>query len=242
MINSSFKILVRCFKQSIFEEKCLGCRDLLLPSSPRTLCRECECLISQIYQELICKKCGALIKDGDSNICGNCTLTKNQKIKTHVSYGLYEGLLRELILKYKYKDRHSLVNYFAKMIFDVYKTFFDNKIDIVIPVPFDRKRPRTYEPTFLLVKKFGKMAGLSYKRNILYKKKSTPTQAGLSYKKRCSNLKGAFAVKNIKLLKGKRLLIIDDVYTTGTTLKECADVLSPFCLSISAITLAKVEI
>ena len=76
---------------------------------------------------------------------------------------------------------------------------------------------------------------------MLYKAKMTNPQVKCVGKERKKNLKGAFGVKNKKLIKGKRILIIDDVYTTGSTLKECAKVLlKSGAKSVDTLTVAKV--
>ncbi|MEN8153773.1 MAG: hypothetical protein ABFR75_07095 [Acidobacteriota bacterium] len=115
---------------------------------------------------------------------------------------------------------------------------FKNKVDLIIPVPPDRGRLREYDTVLEIARVISKRTGINMVNNILIKKKTTLPQAGLGYNKRIKNLNGAFDIQNGELLKGMNILLIDDVFTTGTTIIKCSKVLSRFSGDIYAVTLA----
>ncbi len=99
--------------------------------------------------------------------------------------------------------------------------------DLIIPVPLhwqDEWR-RGYNQTYLLAYQISRMTGIPILANRLIKYKKIPSQTTLSGKERFKNVKGAFKVKNSKILEDKKVLLIDDVFTTGSTVNECAKVL-----------------
>ena len=105
---------------------------------------------------------------------------------------------------------------------------FIKDTDIIIPVPSDAQRfkKRGYNQALLIAKGFSQEAKKPLKDNILFKKKSTKDQIGLTKQQRKENLIGAFDIKNSYMLKSKNILLIDDVLTTSSTLNEISRVLS----------------
>lgn len=142
-------------------------------------------------------------------------------------------LARELIKKFKYepfireisKTLTSLIlDHFLLIGKNPQKDFADF---LIIPVPLDKKREKWRG--FNQAKEIGKNLSQSLKipleGNILIKIKKTALQTQLNKKEREKNVRGAFLVKNSQVIKGKKILLVDDVYTTGSTLEECARVL-----------------
>lgn len=134
------------------------------------------------------------------------------------AFGLYEGVLRELIHKAKYE---SYVEPISELLF-----FFKDeigclkdKVDVVVPVPEDPLRRRFFNHVAF----FAELLAFILEKELslsLIKAFPTPPQVNLSRKERERNLKGAFSVKGS--FKSKRVLLVDDVFTTGSTLMECS--------------------
>lgn len=106
---------------------------------------------------------------------------------------------------------------------------FENlkKYDIIIIVPISkhRKKERGYNQSYLIAKEISKIIKIPIAKKILYKIKNTVPQSSLNRKQREENAKGAYKIRNTTKLYNKKILLIDDIYTTGNTVNECAKVL-----------------
>ena len=122
------------------------------------------------------------------------------------------------------------------LLFSAFINFWGiNSIDIIVPVPLHIKRfrKRGFNQAYLLVRDWKQIAenlnlGLSNIRidtNVLIKSRRTDPQTGLDRKKRMTNIKNAFSIRDQAIIKNKRILLVDDVYTTGATANECAKAL-----------------
>ncbi len=162
-------------------------------------------------------------------------MIKNYPLSKIQAVGLYEGTLREAIHLFKYEKKKSL----AKPLGDLLIKHLEEtcpragkeggleKIDFVIPVPLHSKklREREFNQSGLLARLVGRHFRKPVLEGNLIRKKTTTPQFELDRKERLKNVKGAFAIKRREEVKGKNLLLIDDVRTTGATLKECHKVL-----------------
>ncbi len=142
--------------------------------------------------------------------------------------GAYEGSLQEAIHRWKYEGKTYLTPFFAEWMAEGLNGYWDlNALDLLIPVPLHRKRlrERGFNQVLLLVKEISSRTGIPYRKTILQKKKPTIPQVTLSGLERERELRGAFHVIGREELKGKSVLLIDDVYTTGATVNECSKML-----------------
>ena len=143
----------------------------------------------------------------------------------------YKKDIREYIINYKFNEKSYLYKSFSE-IFIRDKTFinqFIKKYDIIIPVPIHKKRfkSRGYNQSELIAKDIAKRCKMEYCKSMLIKQNNIVAQSSLDDKlDRVKNIKDAFSGGiNIKLVKGKRIAVFDDVFTTGATANECAKVL-----------------
>ncbi len=200
------------------------------------LCLDCFSQI-QIINKNVCKYCGEiLIKPG---ICKKC---KKQKPKYKVlrSWGVFQGPLREMIHTLKYQRNLGMGDYFAPILSQALETH-GWQIDIVIPVPLnkERLRERGYNQAEVLAKPLAVFINKSHKPKSISRIRNTQSQVGLSLKQRRQNVKGAF-MADASSFKGKQVLIIDDVATTGSTLDACTDaLLKAGAESVFGLTLAR---
>ena len=122
---------------------------------------------------------------------------------------------------------------------------FLKEYDLIISVPthITRKIDRGYNQSDLIAKQISKVFNIKYIKNVLYKKENTISQNKLSEEKRKTNVINVFRInkKKIDLIENKNILIIDDIYTTGSTVKECAKTIKDACNvnKIGVLTIAK---
>jgi ComF family protein len=155
-----------------------------------------------------------------SDICGQC-LKKAPPFLKVINYGLYEGALAEAINQLKFYGIKRL----SKPLGVLLQSLDLPAMDGIVPVPLSIKglRERGFNQSLLIARVISKKISAPLLTDILIKKKETPPQIGLSAKERLLNLKNAFEVKGN--IKGLRLLLVDDVMTTGATVTECSKVL-----------------
>lgn len=176
-------------------------------------CLEC----GKISNSSICMDCLKLIEYGEIIKC------ENREINYLISLFKYEKI-RSKILRFKFYNSPYMYNYFADLILNNDKIVsLIKKFDIIIPIPMYKKKmqERGYNQTELIANKIGKELNIKVRTNILVKTKNTKTQSLLKYKDRINNLKDSFEVRNVKSLENKNVLLIDDIYTTGSTIIEC---------------------
>jgi ComF family protein len=157
------------------------------------------------------------------------------------SFGSYEGSLQQLIHLFKYAKVESLAG--ALSHFMIQAIPLEAKIDVVIAMPMHwRKRwERGFNQAELLAQPVARRYGLKLSKN-LRRTRYTKSQAGLNETDRRANLKGSFEVRRPEQIAGKRVLVIDDVFTTGSTLRAAAEVLKAAgAAQVSALTLARVD-
>ena len=152
-------------------------------------------------------------------------------------------MIRDKIISYKFNEKSYLYKTFVNFWLNDKNTcrIFSN-YDIIIPVPISKKRfyQRGYNQSELLAKEIAKSTELKLENNCLYKNKDIIEQSKLNKEERIENIKNVYLIKNIKRLENKKVLLIDDIYTTGSTVNECSKVLKNSGIQkISILTIAK---
>lgn len=130
---------------------------------------------------------------------------------------------------FKYAKKASLSKPLGLLTRETFFRFWDNdSVDLVVPVPLHvkRLRERGFNQAHLLIRRWAKEEGISFDGLALFRSRWTEPQTTLSRAERQKNIKGAFSVVSPQNIKGKRILLVDDVYTTGSTVNECAKVLA----------------
>jgi len=185
----------------------------------------------------ICHVCGIMFKslEGKDRVCGEC-LSNPKKFRMARALGVFDQPLVKLIQCFKYQGKIQLAQTFEILLLTVFLKYWEkDSIDIVIPVPLHKKRfrKRGYNQAYLLVRNWLqilksaniKWPYLKIDRHAIIRKKFTKPQVGLDRKKRMANVKNAFEINIFSDVTEKKMLLVDDVYTTGATVNECANVL-----------------
>lgn len=159
------------------------------------------------------------------------------------SFGFYDGSLRELILLFKYSGMKPLGKRLAGLLSRALPNDEAERFDVVVPMPLHWRRrwKRGFNQSEVLARLVAKDCGVPM-TGAVRRVRPTATQAGLSNSKRRKNVAGAFQVTRKSLVTGKRVLLIDDVVTTGATAGACASVLKRAgASSVTLLTLARVD-
>ena len=157
------------------------------------------------------------------------------------SFGGYEGVLQQLIHLFKYAKVESLAGPLSKLMLRALPV--EERFDAIVAMPMHwRKRwERGFNQAELLARPVAKRYGLKLSTN-LRRRRYTRSQAGLSEAERRENLKDSFVVKHTARIAGRRILLVDDVFTTGNTLRSAAAALKAAGAGhVSALTLARVD-
>lgn len=195
-------------------------------------------ILDLIYPpDLYCICCGNYIDDTRTyHLCDHCISHMHWnleppkdkdgiKMMKCTEYGLYE---RTIIFSMKYNGRSYVCREIGEIMRDKI-TLTGVDFDIIVPVPmyYKKQRKRGFNQAALISLELGKLIAKPCYENALIRTSDTRTMRGLKPAERAANIQGKFAVKESfdKLLQGKRVLLVDDFYTTGSTARECAKML-----------------
>lgn len=213
-------------------------------------------IIETVLNLIFPPACGICGKLGDSYLCEECQIGLNKIEKnviekyydkfftTHFWIFKYEDEIRDKIIDYKFNEKSYLYRTFVELILNNKKACeYVKSFDYIIPVPIHKKRykVRGYNQSELITKDLAeKIENLHYRNDIIKKTKNIVPQSTLNKDERIDNVKGAFEVLDIDNIKGKKILLLDDVFTTGSTVNECSKMLlSKGCSEIGVFTIAK---
>lgn len=211
-----------------------------------------DCVLNFIFPPV----CGICLKTSKKYICEECmelikfkSLNKidiysNKNFKEHLYILKYEGIIRQRMLDYKFKEKSYLHRSFSEMIFNSKENIeFIKKYDILIPVPIhkDRMRTRGYNQSELIAKDLAyEIKNIKLENRVLIKTKNIIAQSSLNKKQRENNIKDVYQIKSVEKVMNKKVLLLDDIYTTGSTVNECAKILKEAgCIEVGIITIAK---
>jgi ComF family protein len=176
------------------------------------------------------------------HLCGGC-LKNPPFFKAARSVFFYEGPVREALIRFKFEENIALSKFWVREILLHLGQFLQKiKPEVILPVPLHikRLRQRGYNQSLLIAKDLAIRLGIRCEPQVLRKVKFTPPQVGLSAAERKRNVRGSFTVENKEKIKDKCVLLIDDVFTTGSTVNECARVLiQAGAKAVFVITLAR---
>ena len=212
-------------------------------------------MLEKIKNILFPTVCGICGKIGPKPLCSICskkieglsciTVQKvhNKNFSKQAYLFKYGGIIREKLINYKFNEQSYLHETFANIIIKNEKICrFIKNYDIIIPVPIHRKRykQRGYNQTELIARKIAKNLDITVVTDVLVKEKNNKPQSDLTKTEREQNIKNVYRVQNSQKINNKTILIIDDIYTTGNTVKECSRMLQQAGASqIAVLTIAK---
>ncbi len=234
---------LRWLLDTVLPARCLACGELI--DGEGSLCAGCWPTVSFLAPPL-CDCCGFPFEydPGPAEpLCAACIARPPVWRRARAVF-VYDEFSRSLILNFKHGDRTWAAPAFGLWLARAGGELLGD-VDLVAPVPLHRTRlfTRRYNQSALLAQALSRRTGLPVVADLLVRRRATPTQGRLSPLARRRNVRGAFAVRpgNARVLAGRRILLIDDVLTTGATAGECARVLlRAGARAVDVLTLARV--
>ena len=220
--------MLRAFLDIIFPPRCHNCKSFIADAGEIHLCTPCL-ETSTIIRSPLCELCGEpfLTAGGSDHLCGGC-LSEPPRFTAARAAALFAGPIRELIHSFKYSRRTQLCRPLGLLTARELAPFAAAvAADLVIPVPLHikRLRQRGFNQAVLLGEILAREWRVPLSHRNLRRLRWTEPQINLAAAQRAANVRGAFAVTDPAVLRGKRIILVDDVYTTGSTVAECARVL-----------------
>jgi len=225
-----FQRLIKGIINVIFPETCVNCKNKLdTQAIDKIICKPCWQKIEKNIPPF-CVSCGRKLNKQflTKHICPDC-LKKKLYFDRAFSPCVYDGVIKNLIHEFKYKHKHYLGKTLSKLMIDFIKEYSlpIDYLDYVIPMPLHktRLREREFNQAEILAKEIACEFNKDMPLSILKRLKNTKTQTDLETINRFKNVAESFIVANKTQAKGKNILIVDDVFTTGATSSEAASVL-----------------
>lgn len=236
----AFKIAFKQLKKAVFFPFCTVCYRYL--DTHNFLCPTCWGKIKFIRSPCcyICGKKLSIPTFGKTILCASC-------IESPPSYDMgrsavvYSDIVSKLILRLKYSDGMEYVKVFAQWLTMAYPSMFQ-EADCIVPVPIHWKRSlsRKYNQTLVLAMALREITGLPIYHNVLRRKTFLRPQKGLTESQRKENVKNAFTIGNVSHVAERKVILLDDVFTTGATLEICSKLLKKSRVQkVYALTVAR---
>ena len=208
----------------LYPRRCMRC-DGLLSAKEQYCCTDCEGKLSFVAQPF-CYCCGKPLLSVEKELCSDCEQYPKSFIRNQ-SLFLYEGAEKDSLSRFKFQNRREYAAAYAAYLAEQKKVWITSlQVDALLPVPVhkNKRRQRGYNQAELLAVELGKRLCLPVLKEQLIRVHDTMAQKELSRMQRLKSLERAFKYQS-NGVKCKRVLLVDDIYTTGTTLEACTRVL-----------------
>ncbi len=203
----------------LFPQTCILCGQVTINRDFSQVCSGCLEGLRPI-QEPVCLVCGQPLPGGIYSFADTCSSCRSDPPAFDMAraWGPYQGELRELLRSLKYHNLKPLTRPLSGLLETVFDLQFPNSFDFIIPVPLHKKRlaQRGYDQARLLSRELSSRTGIPTLEGVARSKDTLP-QHGLSSTRRRQNMAGAFTLKKELPLENSRILVLDDVFTTGST-------------------------
>ncbi|MBN2265881.1 MAG: ComF family protein [Candidatus Aminicenantes bacterium] len=235
--------LAKLVELLVFPSFCRLCERPLEEAGERIVCGDCLAKLAP-RRGPSCPGCGRFLEgEGEGHPCARC-LEEAPACSIHRSSGAYAGTLKDVILLFKYRKCAPLSRPLARYMDSCLASEpgLWEGAEFLVPVPLhpSRRRERGFNQARLLARDLAALRGLAVLTGALVKTRNAPAQAGLRAADRERNARGAYAVRRPERVRDRTLVLVDDVTTTGATIRECARVLQKAgARDVRAVTLAQ---
>lgn len=227
----------------LLPHRCFHCKDIV--PNPHSLCGKCWSNLTFITNPT-CSRCGFPFEfTPSSSVCGSCASTPPLFEKGYSAL-IYNDISKNLLLRFKHGDALYLTPFLGNLFLPLLSTIqIPQKNLLLVPIPLHPLRlfKRQYNQAALLAQYIHKKTNITYASTVLKRHRHTSPQGHLSFSQRKKNVRNAFSIDSryCSALKGKTCLLIDDVWTTGTTLSEATKtLLNAGSSSVFVFTVARV--
>ncbi len=225
-----------------FPSACVACQAVFPFGEEGPFCTSCESQI-KLQPRSQCTLCGDAFFHDDisSHVCGECLKDPPPFQKAWSVFELGE-VLKKTVHGLKYLSKESTLSWFGKRLTESIQHQMSEVIfDVLMPVPLHTWRlwRRGYNQSLLLARQIQKQSKIPIDTKNLIRVKYEKSQVAKTREERIKSMRGSFAVRNPENLKNKKVLLIDDVYTTGATVRECSKVLKKAGAQVFVLTLAR---
>lgn len=210
----------------IYPPKCIFCQQILHHNALLHICSDC-------YNGLPFGQMAVLAtaQEDEDNFCDGA-----------ISVFQYTGVVKESLIRFKFYNEPGYYKTYAKLIADKFAKMADIKqYDLVMSVPLHKHKEvsRGYNQAYLISKELGRELKLPEGSRFLRRSRYTEAQSLLDKQKRSQNVKGAFEITSPEKVKGKTILLVDDILTTGSTLEECSrELKNAGAIKVTAVVVA----
>lgn len=238
------KKIFEMFDNLIFPQgiKCIFCGDELNEKRGNCTCDKCREKLPFTFDEKICVRCG----DKISSMSNYCLVCKNKKRNFDIARStfFYQSLVVKCIVDFKFNSAKFLAKPLSYFLAETYRRYnFCADMLVCVPMTNNKLKKRGYNQADLLAKNLSCLIDVPYIENALIKVKDTQSQVDLKFNERNKNIEKAYKVKNKQIFSNMKVLLVDDVLTTGATCDECARVLkNAGAEKIFVLTLARTHI
>lgn len=197
-------------------------------------------ICGKLNNDFLCKKCEKIL---ETEAIYGVDKALDKYFNEHLYIFAYQGIIRRIILKYKFQEESYLYKTFVNFLLKN-ENFFEKmeKYDTIVPVPISKKRQkeRGYNQSELIAKEIANSSNLRLETECLFKTKNIIEQSKLNREERQKNIQRVYELVNLEKLYKKKILLVDDIYTTGSTVNECAkELMKAKPMKIGVFTLAK---
>lgn len=202
----------------LYPRRCVFC-DGLLEKKERFLCSHCIKIVPQMVKEPRCKKCGKQLAVMEQEYCYDCTHFPHS-FDYGIGLFLYQEPLKGALMRFKFNGRKEYGVFLGRLMRKYSASFLKEIMpEVIIPVPIHKKKfyTRGYNQAEVLAREMSRGLSIPVRTDLVLRKKFTKAQKELGKKERKKNLEQAFWVKE-DASRYKSVLIIDDIYTTGSTI------------------------
>ena len=219
------KKIIRAGLDVLYPRRCPVCDGLLGKQEP-LICRKCAEKLEFLKQPL-CFRCGKPLEQKEREYCGDCRKIRHWYERGFAPFS-YRGIMQQSVMRFKYGGRAEYAGFYAVAVLEYGRELLSRwRPEVLMPVPVHPARlaRRGYNQAELLAQKLSELCGIPMESRAVLRMKNTKAQKNLSSMERKKNLENAFAlVKSYK--PPERILVIDDIYTTGSTIDGMAALLS----------------
>jgi ComF family protein len=240
------RILADSLLNLLYPDSCFVCEAPVVRHQDCGICAGCwEKALALRIDPPFCAACGLPFEGfdpGDAHLCSDCT-SNPPSFSGARSFGYYEGELSLTVQEFKFHGRRNLAALLGPLLAGALASAWGrDQIDLLCPVPLHpkRKRERGFNQSELLASSASQLLAIPLARDLLRRTRYTPPQVGLTNPERMHNVRGAFRCPRPELIAGRRVLLVDDVMTTGATLGSAArELLDAGALRVGAVTVAR---